>query len=144
LGGGNIVAVFELPEVRYIEGAPMEWRRWLTPGTNVALRLDERGIGIIGTGHTAALRWGEVTYLETRGPEEPERRDGADPYKSAARGALLGGWLIGAISGALALRQPKEKWCWLACGLTAGGEIIFEVGGLVRRELQAVLEAHSG
>jgi len=135
--------VLEFTNVRYIEGAPWEWRRWLTPGTRVTLRLDEKGIQILGPRNDAALRWSEVTVLDPRGPEEPERRNGADPYKSLARGALIGGWLIGAITGALAARRPKEKWCWLACGLAAGGQIIFEIGGLVRHELQAVLEEHS-
>jgi len=107
--------VLEFTNVRYIEGAPWEWRRWLTPGTRVTLRLDEKGIQILGPRNDAALRWSEVTVLDPRGPEEPERRNGADPYKSLARGALIGGWLIGAITGALAARRPKEKWCWLAC-----------------------------
>ena len=34
------VGVFELQDVRYIEGAPMEWRRWLTPGNPIVLRED--------------------------------------------------------------------------------------------------------
>ena len=137
--------MFDLPKVRYIEGAPWEWRRWLTPGVDIALRIGETGIEVFGAGgHEASMGWADVTSLEARGPDAPERRDGVDPYKSVARGTILGGWLIGAILGALAFRRPKEKYCWLAVGLASGGEMIVEVVGMVRHELQATLEAHSG
>ena len=42
--------VFDLDDVRYIEGAPMDWRRWLTPGTPVVLRFRDTGLGIYAEG----------------------------------------------------------------------------------------------
>src|ERR1700688_979966 len=107
--------MFDLPKVRYIEGAPWERRRWLTPGVNIALRIGAPGVEVFSaSGDKASLAWADVTSLEVRGPDAPERRDGVDAYKSVARGTILGGWLIGAFLGALAFRRPKEKYCWLS------------------------------
>jgi hypothetical protein len=39
--------VFELADGRYIEGAPFEWRRVLTPGLPVRLDFVEQGLAIV-------------------------------------------------------------------------------------------------
>jgi hypothetical protein len=40
------MAMLQLRDCRYIEGAPFEWRRALTPGTPVEMTFDDRGLSI--------------------------------------------------------------------------------------------------
>ncbi len=135
--------MFDLADVRYIEGAPMGWRRWLTPGTRVVLRFSEQGVHIrAGRGETD-LAWEEVSSVHVRGPEVAERR-GSGPGRAGITGYLLAGPLIGLVAGAVAAKKPKVEFSWLAFRLVAGGEIIFEVEGLLRDALERLLEAHSG
>jgi hypothetical protein len=133
---GNLVEVFDLNDVYYNEGAPMEWRRWLTPGTAVVLRFEDTGVSIFAHDGKAALGWDEVSQLAVRGPDKPEHTPWPGAYGTNLLIVLLAGLIVHAGS--------EFRRCWLAFALVAGGEIIFEVENLLREDLERVLEQHSG
>ena len=129
---GIISRVFDLDGVRYISGAPMAWRRWLTPGTPVVLRFEEAGVSICTASERVALRWDQIDRLDVRGPTQPESRTDS-PLRRTGFELLLG-------------RQhgPKERFSWLAVRLPGDVEVIFEVDNLLRQDLERLLEEHSG
>ena len=124
--------MFDLANVRYIEGAPMEWRRWLTPGTRVVLRFGEKGLQTIASAGTALLPWDDVAALVVRGPDQAESRTD-DFMRKPLYKSLLG-----------ITHGPKVRWSWLAVALNEGSEIIYEVADLLRPELEQLLEDHVG
>ena len=97
--------MFELTDVRYIEGAPTEWRRTLTPGVHVVLHFEEGGLRILAGGAAFDLPWTSVEALSARGPEVPEQRYIDSLRMLAIRGGLLN-YLI-------RLTRPYESYCWL-------------------------------
>lgn len=129
---GTLVSVFDLSGVRYIEGAPPEWRRWLSPGLSVVLRFATDELSIYSSDHSAALPWTDVDQLAARGPEEPEHRY-IDRWRRSGLDILMG-------------RTPGRKvsFSWLAVRLINGSEIIFEVADLLRPDLERLLEEHAG
>ncbi len=126
--------MFELPKVRYIEGAPAEWRRVLTPGLTVRLRFVEDGLAVLAAKDSFGMTWDAISYLAARGPDVPEHQQLCDrPHWNKTVAYLA--WLA----------EPKESYCWLAVGLAeAGSEMIFEVEEMLRPQLQDTLESHSG
>lgn len=133
---GNLVEVFDLNEAYYNEGAPMEWRRWLTPGTPVVLRFEDTGVSIFAHDGKAALGWDEVSQLAVRGPDKPEHTPWPGAFGTNLLIVLLAGLIVHAGS--------EFRRCWLAFALVAGGEIMFEVENLLRDDLERILEQHSG
>ncbi len=124
--------MFDLSDVRYIEGAPVDWRRWLTPGTPVTLRLEDLGVHVVAHGGADFLSWAGVSEIAARGSDEPDIRWVDERWPTAAD--VLAG----------VRRGPKSKFCWLVLVLPDGAELIFEVLGLLRVELEDLLEEHAG
>jgi hypothetical protein len=110
----------------------MEWRRLLTPGTPVVLRFDGAGLEVRTERGVEVLAWSGVKELLSRGPKEPDIRWEDERWRTG----------LDVIAGVR--RGPKSKFCWLAVALVDGGEIIFEVEGLLRDELEQVLVEHAG
>jgi hypothetical protein len=126
--------VFELANVRYIEGAPMDWRRVLKPGVPVRLQFVEQGLAILKEEDNFGITWDTISYLRARGPDVPEHRRLYRPRYWPRQFHYLA-WL----------NEPKESYCWLAIGMAeSGSEIIFEVEQMLRPELEEILSAHSG
>ena len=125
--------MFELADVRYIEGAPFEWRRVLTPGLPVRLDFVEQGFAVLTPTDKFAITWDGVTHLAARGPDVPEHRC---VYYWPKRHLFT---LV------RHLTERKESYCWLAVGLAeSGDEMIFEVEQMLRPELEEVLGSHGG
>ena len=124
--------MFDLSGVQYVEGAPSAWRRWLTPGVPVVLRFATDGLSIYSNAHSAALPWTDVDQLAARGPEAPEPR-----YKDRWRRNQLD-MLMGRTHG------PKVSFSWLAVRLVNGSEVVFEVAGMLRPDLERLLAEHAG
>jgi hypothetical protein len=121
--------VFEL-QVRYIEGAPVDWRSWLTPGVPVTLRFLEAGIAIASEFGSASIAWASLAYLSARGPDDPQPN--------------VNSWEVGLpIRGIVNRVAGKVSYCWLALGYM-GGEVIFEADGILRQELEDLLARHAG
>jgi len=146
LQAGTIQVVFDLTEVRYIEGAPMDWRPWLTPGTGVVLRFLDDGITVFGAeGHRGHMTWGLIQTIDVRGPDQPE-------YPSGTRLPPAAGNIFFAVGVLLAYlyRRSKDQlpvkvqFSWLAFRLDDDSQMIFEVEGMLHDRLEAFLEAHSG
>ena len=137
---GIVMAVFDLSEVRYIEGAPTEWRRWLTPGTPVVLRFEDTGLHIYAHNGQSGCGWEEVAAIDVRGPDEPERRYIDSPMPMPMPMPLLAGIAVAAAIHS----RPKESYCWLAVKLKRSGEMIFEIENILRPALQEFLDLHSG
>jgi hypothetical protein len=139
-GLASCLTVFDLSDVCYIEGAPMEWRRWLTPGTPVVLRFEATGLTIYAHDGQSHCDWQRVAAIDVRGPDEPERR-----YMDSPMPMVRPLPLLAAIAVAAAIHsRPKESYCWLAVKLEKGGEMIFEVENILRPALQEFLDLHSG
>jgi hypothetical protein len=127
--------MFELTEVRYLQGAPMEWRRVLTPGTWVVLHFEEAGLRVVAEAETFNLPWTTVEYLSARGPDVPEQRFDDSLWHAVLRGSLLGHMIK--------MSAPFERFCWFAVGVERGQEIIFEVEQMLRPALERALDEHS-
>jgi hypothetical protein len=125
--------MFELEAASYIEGAPYEWRHWLTPGTPAVVRFSDQGIEVLADAGSAALRWSDIAFLAARGPDAPERRRGG----YGIFGLLDGLWRF-------ARRDMTVSYSYLVIGLGDGVEMIFLVDGSLWPELDAVLAAHAG
>jgi hypothetical protein len=139
---GTITAMFDLRDTRYIEGAPIEWRRWLTPGLSVVLRFQDDGLTIFGPdGERAHLPWEGVTAIDVRGPDELS-------YPSGVSGGIPGVGLVPLLVWlyfrARNKLPQKVEFSWLAFRLTTSTEVIFEVEGALHDKLEVFLESHSG
>ncbi len=138
--------MFDLPSTRYIEGAPMEWRRWLTPGTPVVLRFEDAGICVFGVEkRRERMLWAEIASIDVRGPDEAEYPPGTRPPVP-----IGGNPVVGVLSILVLLylqakdRLPKKvEFSWLAFTLHDETEMIFEVYGALHDRLEAFLEQHA-
>src|SRR5579862_8348061 len=144
---GTMTPAFDLPDTRYIEGAPMEWRRWLPPGLSVVLHFEAEGLTVIGPhDERGRLPWEAVVDIDVRGPDEPEYPSGSHgggPFRGVGLVGLasLLVWLIARARDRL---PERVELSWVAFRLNASSEMIFEVYGALHDRLEAFLEAHSG
>ena len=129
---GHRCWVFDLTDVYYNEGAPEAWRTWLLPGTPVALRFAEEALTVFGAHDKVMLRYDELSHIDVRGSDRPERVK------------IGGSGLAGLIAAVIVNARSGFSRCWLAFGLLAGGEILFEVENLLRDDLERLLDEHSG
>ena len=58
--------VLRLDDVTYTEGAPVELRRFLTPGTPVLAEITEQGVTIRTSKNSTTWRWSQIAFLEAR------------------------------------------------------------------------------
>jgi hypothetical protein len=131
-----LAGVFELTNIRYMEGAPMEWRHVLKPGVAVVLGFRDTGMEVRRDGHTITIPWENVRALSARGPDTPEQR---------WDDRLLLPWILpNLLLHLIRISRPYESYCWLAVVPVSGDELIFEVEQMLRPELERELEEHSG
>jgi hypothetical protein len=131
--------VLDLRDVRYVEGAPFQWRRWLTPGIGVALHLADDGLTVVApSGQRNTLTWSDVSAVDIRGPDEPDYPSGAPIRLVPKRRILFTPWFR------FLHQSEKVKYAWLAIRMTDGTVMIFEVYGLLHDELASLVHAQRG